>query len=841
LTTGGIVPPATTDVEQAQAEQRVGQAGPEPLIGVGEGGALTGRIPRLAEAVVGGMAGPVPGGALGAGPRIRLPRGVPAAERVEPTFGEPVPEAAGGGRGPAEPVGEGGAQPPAKLPPPKGVTYQELDDDLFKAQQTSQAEMLEAQKVGAQLKANGITVDDLREAYHIRESRMTKRPLPETNQSKLIESILAPLDNRILQDAQWIYEHAPEVYKTMPEVPLRTAQEGHVHRKVVGYQRPGERLDPTEGDILTRSFLRGGSFSKRASGLMRRDPVYVWENNQGGITKIQKLGETKQAAQKYGETFTDQNGVKWTARQPTTKELEQQLPGRKYIDDLVANTIDNALRLGRVRRNIEILEKWKPRLYDEGLWVPESTQGEIPKNLTGRIEVPQLRGHADPMVASIINDIFRSQGNDWAAAGDAINRVLVGSMFWLPIRHQLNVMAHYAVGRGFDWLYRNPNLIRAATQVYTLGPEYIRQLKAGAGLRYASTQNENFYNTLLTKLGHDIVKDPEWGKVATALGFKTAHDLAAGVYRWSRQSLWRVNDVFLTARIMELEKAGKPLLEAIKIAEQEIPNYRLPTSNRALRGLLNSPLIAFGRYGYGRANALVKTVQNLVGPNATGEERLRALGQALILTVVGASGYTIANHSLQEAQKQLKGAMGDKWGKRILGDKPLEFSEIGPFSVTREAARYGLSYMPKSVQNAQVPIINQKIGALVGLEPEAEDWSKLLASLITASPALGLVSPLLEGGRNLFTGQKLMDPHKRLPAEIAQGLETIGGELNPLGVALQVMRKGLVPGVGSQFGLKQEYKPNPKAMLMQKRGAAKSTARDPLQSGANKLYDSLTK
>jgi hypothetical protein len=58
-----------------QAELTGGDWSGAPLIGVGEGGALAGRLPALAELVTSGMAGPVPGGAggmvLGAGPRMR--------------------------------------------------------------------------------------------------------------------------------------------------------------------------------------------------------------------------------------------------------------------------------------------------------------------------------------------------------------------------------------------------------------------------------------------------------------------------------------------------------------------------------------------------------------------------------------------------------------------------------------------------------------------------------------------------------------------------------------------------------------------------------------------------
>jgi hypothetical protein len=747
---------------------------------------------------------------------------------LEATGSAPRGQIIGGPR-PPEPPPE-----PAKLDPPPGTPYQPLDDDLFRAQQTSEAERLEAQKIAEQLRDHGITPADLEEAYHIRESRMTKRPLPETEKSRLIERVLAPLDNKILQDAQWIYEHAPDIYGSMREAPLRTAQEGHVHRKVVGKNIPGEHLDPSEGDILTRTFLGRGSLSRRASGLMRREPVYLWEDNAGNtLGQWGRLGE-KGGAARYGETRTI-NGTRYTARQPTTREITGRNPGgRQYIEDLGANTIDNALRLGRVRRNIEILQKWRPILTEGGWFIPEGSHTPIPRGYKD-ILVPQLRGKADPMVADIINDVFNA-GGDWPEILDKINRIGVGSMFWLPIRHQLNVAAHYAIGRGFDWLYRNPNLLRATTAVQTLGPDYIRYLKAGAGLRYASPLNENFYNTLLTKLGHDIVKDPGWTGVAKALGFNSAQKLAESIYGWSRRELWKVNDVFLTARIMELERAGKPLQEAIRIAEQEIPNYRLPTNNLALRKLINSPLVAFGRYGYGRANALARTAINLVGTKATGEERLRALGQAVGLIVIGTGGYTLANHALQTAQKQVGGMLPEKWRKRLLGDKPLEFAETGPFGVTREAARYGMSFLPKGVAKTKIPGTSETLGSVIGLEPEAESFSRVLASLVTPSPFVEQALPYFTGGRNLFTGQQILDPQKHLPAESVQFMEQMARLVNPVAAALDAARKGLVPAIGPQFGVKQEYKVPPKIEKMQRRGAAKSTAKDPIQWRADKLF-----
>jgi len=831
----GDVPPPTTDVQQAAQEQ---QRGPDPLeialLGQQQPMSIPERITAMGEAV--GpymMGGAVEGGgvALGSGPIIRRGEPPPLSETPKIPVAGGVPEAGaavGGGRVPPRVPGaemgasEGGGppgrppEPPAgkmppanPMPPPPGIKAeaQELDDDLFKSAQSAEADRLEAQhivdKLSDELKGEADT-----RAYHERESRMMGKPIPPSATTKEIETALKPLDDQIHEDATWIREHAPDLYGELPEKPLRTAEEGHVHRKVVGMRPTGERLDPAQGDIITG--LPGGSLSRRASGMMHRSPDFVLEDNQGNRIWGQgaKVGQ-KGGPARYGESFVNpNNGVRYTVKEPTTAEITANT-GRRYVESLVANTIDNYLRLSRVRRNIEILEKWKQRLFDAGHWVPEGSQADIPRGWH-KVDIPQIRGYADPRIAGILNDIYRVDRGDVLGMLEKVNKTIIGSLFVLPIRHQLNVAAHYAVGRGFDWVYRNPMLARAYTEVATQGPNYLRYLREGAGMRYASTLNENFYNTLLSKLFHDQMTDPEWQGIFKELGHKAA-DVVKAEYAWSRRALWKVNDVFLTARIMELERAGKPLKEAIRIAEQEIPNYRLPTNPKA-RKFLQSPIVVFGRYGYGRARALAKTVENLVGPHATGEERLRALAQALILTAVGYEGYKMANVALQTMQQQLFNALGPVWGPRIAGDprnKPLQVSGIGPFGVVRDTAQF--------------------VGSLMGLNEDQKNWAMLLGSWLQPSPITSMGGTLI-GGRDPFTGQQVIDPRSSPLGKGIQATEYVLGQLAPLEMALQSLRKGLIPGVGGQFGVTQKY-PGPPASIqrMQTRQAGKREAKDPIE------------
>jgi hypothetical protein len=676
----------------------------------------------------------------------------------------------------------------------------ELDDDLFRASQAGKADQLEVQQLVSRLpdKLKGAADE---QAYHERESRMTGKPLDLSETTKEIEEHLKPFDEKIHEDAQWLRENAPDIYGEMPEKPLRTAEEGHVHRKVLGMRQAGEPLDPSQGDII--SGLGSGSLSRRASGMMHRSGDYVLEDNSGNRrwgNKGKKVGE--KGGPRYGQPFIDErSGVRYVVKEPTTAEIEANT-GRKYIKSLLGNTIDNYLRLSRVRRNVEILNEWKPRLQAAGHWMPEGSNADIPRGWA-KVDVPQMRGYAQPHIAAVVNDLNRTP--DGLAK---INKFLIGTMFALPIRHQLNVAAHYAVGRGFDWVYRNPLLGRAATEVATQGPNYLRYLRAGAGLRYPGPLTENFYNTLLSKLFHDQMTQPEWQGIFKELGH-TAADVVKAEYAWSRKALWKVNDIFLTARIMELEKAGKPLNEAIRLAEQEIPNYRLPVSSTTARKIINSPFVAFGRYGYGRAKALADTVKNLVGPNATGEERLHAIGQAVVMAL-GAEILQLGNHALQTAQKQIGNTS-------ITGDKPLVFSSPGPYGPVNATARY--------------------VGSMVGLNNDQKNWASVLGSWITGSPIVELIGAALGGGgRNLFTGQQIVNQESPPLNQAIQAGEYGASFINPIENLIQTARKGLLPGLGPQFGIQQQYTGPPgRAQRYLRRQAGRADARDPIISGARRM------
>ncbi len=839
LTMAGTVPPRTTDTAQAAQQQQQAVQPREPLIGVGGGGALTGRIANMAEAVTPFIAGGAPGGSMSAG--MRLPgRGArPPAERIEPTFDGAVTPGAEGRASEIPPVQAegGGAQPPREPPanapgpnltPPPGIgeTAKSLDDSLYTVWKNNEADMREVsnfmggheqtlrpikrafgKEAKGQIPQEWLDPAFQERAYTETEARLMGRPVTLSPDVAAQERALKPFTDDVTRIATKLRAKlggdAAEI------VDLPTAEEGYVHRKVIGRPGPGERLDPgVQGDVITGG---GKSLSRRAASLERRTQNFVGEDEQGNRIWSKKLLGSPGTPAKYGEPYTVGDKT-YTAKPPTTAEIEANTQ-RRYVKNYLANTIDNWLRLRRIERNIDLLDEWKPELTARGVWLPAQSQGSVPPDFV-RVDLPQLQGHAQPRIAAVLNDFYnRTPPGSLVDYLEKSNRFLIGTMFTLPIRHELNVGTHYAIGRGWDWFRSNPMLPRAIKAVGTQNSDYIRLLREGAGLQYANTLNQNFYKTMLEKLFHDQLADKEgWGQVIRHLDPKGAYlkleDLVKAEYHWSRKALWKVNDVFLTARIMELEGKGMPTKKAIFQAEREIPNYRIPDQvlrNRPMAALLKSNiLLAFGRYTYGRYRAIGEMVKDLSGWNGVGKPQMDALGQAVVMVMLGGFGYKMANAALQSI-------LPESWSQR-----PMEFARGGPLGMQQAAIDYKM--MPQAARDA---------AKYVGMEPGEKDFAQALASFISPSPMLNMVTPSL---KDPFTGQPLIDPEATNRGTVTQGIETAAKPFYPAELALDVMRKGLLPGLGPAFGLRQP--PAPRSGKLQKmlRGRARARERkDPIE------------
>ena len=322
---------------------------------------------------------------------------------------------------------------------------------------------------------------------------------------------------------------------------LSSVEEGHVHRIPVGGEQRGEIssvLDPdtTIGDVVSGG---GRSLTKFAPGMQRRSGFYMLQNgaerkwgSEPGAPSLEDMGG-------YGTKHLDPTGTEWTIKPPTSREIEagtadwQDAKGNslaiKYHDDFLANLVEDVLRLKRVKRNLEFLQAERADLQNAGIFVPKGTQpnwmvGSPADNGFARVELPGMDGWAHPRIAAILNDFYKAAGGELDSFLRRVNRVLVQSLFVLPVRHGLNASALWAVSRGWEWLRPSGyaslarNGARAVKAVWTMNDDYIQGLRGGQGLQYGNVKTENFHHIMVSKyLQEQMDDEPTWQKYVNSV------------------------------------------------------------------------------------------------------------------------------------------------------------------------------------------------------------------------------------------------------------------------------------------------------------------------------------
>jgi hypothetical protein len=397
-------------------------------------------------------------------------------------------------------------------------------------------------------------------------------------------------------------------------------------------------------------------------------------------------------------------------------------------------------------------------------------------------------------MANILNDFFNASKGDLDGFLTRANRFLMSSLFISPVTHAGNVGAHWAIGRGWDWIKPSGygslmrDGARAVQEVWTLGPKYINNLREGSGLMYASTTTDNFYRTLMHKVFNEQLGDEAtWGTYAKTLGLAGVRDLVKAEYKWSQRALWAVNDMFLLQRQFELERKGLATRDAIFQAEKDIPNYRVPSEvmgSHALSEILRSPnWINFGRYKYGQIRAIASMVKDMVGPGVSGADRIDAIGKATVMAALAVGVYPLINKGIQQ----------------LTGNPDASLRAFGPLSLS---------------------------DAITGFATGQKNWVSALSSFASLAPVLDLADKV-RTNRDVF-GKSIINPAHTAPGQGGDALRAAIGQFYPGQLLLQTLRPGgTAASLGALVGLK--LPPAPQRRSSEERRENKAYGREQIR------------
>jgi hypothetical protein len=595
---------------------------------------------------------------------------------------------------------------------------------------------------------------DFIEERGMNDNAKTMNPVPSARTQQFLD-IIHPLAQEWERRKTALREKLG-VRTTDPTVNVKPIEQGGLPRvQMDGAKDPFNSLDPNP-DIL-QGAQTGVKPEKAQPGFAvnaRRADHYVLEHDNGA--RVWGDRPLKDAGYTMGSKTEDPiHGGQWTVKEATQAEIEKNTD-IKFSPNWVANMIEDTLRLGRIDRKLDMLAKTRDELEAMQLITKRdpSQPYTVPAGFRPFGNIPLLNNYfARPRIALAMNEFFRNHQTDLDGLLSRINRGMMSALFISPVVHLSNVGGHYVVGRGWDWMVPSryvtmtSSLMKAFHEVTTLGPRYVQHLNEGSGLMYGSTKMRNFHQVLMTKAFHDILNDrATWGPAMKALGYTGVPQGVAAMMKWSRNTLWAGNDIMLLARQFELEGRGMSIRDAIKQSEEDIPNYRIPSTvmgSAALAQVLKSPnYMNFGRYKYGQIGALINMVKDMTA--GTGAGRLAATGKLMALGLLATAVATL-NYGI---------------GK-MFGDDGWSIRPPGPLS---------------------------PINAAYGLWTHQKNWAEAEASYMGLSPVLEAAGKIV-GNMDIF-GKPLVNERSTTPGKVGEALTAAGNSWYPTQMALGMLRPG---------------------------------------------------
>lgn len=617
---------------------------------------------------------------------------------------------------------------------------------------------------------------------------------------------------------------------------------GEQHRIIKGQETGRTLADPGQQsqNPVSEAYRRKSLSTKTAS--LEPMHYYVMDNGKG-IRQFRQEPLSNYWAQEpratasgkfvkqtlnFGHVEIDGNGTTWTVKPASMREIEEGTKNSPnpvtFHKNFIASQIDDVVRLERVNRNLDFMEKAKADLRDEGLYWDDKSNTPRPADFAP-INVPQMQGAwAHYKIANAINTFYQDNSlHGWDAKLAITNHFLTSAMFLSPITHIANVGAHWQMSRGWDWI--NPKgygtLMRdgneAFKEVISLGPRYIQYLKDGGGLQYGHTMTENFHEAMMQGLYGELQNNPTgWAKFAQQSGFNNVKDFVTNIYKGSRQVLWAANDMMMLQRYFEVERRLRGLgyaagddaalrQEVIRIVQKDIPPYDLPTevlNSKFVGDTLRNPVLGpvFGRYHYGLASGIKDIVKDIVQGTPEHEGgglggRQAAIGKLVALGFGAMVAIPAINYAIQ----------------KFTGDSDDRFRAPGP---------YVFGQMAKDIYHGE-------------LSPIA-----LLGPMLTFSPVMKLID-LMRTGHDDF-GREVIQKGSTAKNQVLQSLEGAADQFWVTQQLHKMMKTGAGAIGGNLFNLQLHAPGTPTRDFWHNynaRAAARHDARDPVIQKFNQTFE----
>lgn len=377
-------------------------------------------------------------------------------------------------------------------------------------------------------------------------------------------------------------------------------------------------------------------------------------------------------------TLTGDKVLGKTIREATIPELELNT-GTTYAKDY---SLVMGERLADLKEQIR-LNEWQKDLiaspeFKQIAWKGKDSFQKPPegfRQLEFTDRMPKLRDYYfENRYAEMLDDFNKPLESN---AFTKINNTLVTNMMLVPIAHMHNELFHWGVTRGMSGfinpkkvLSTFPELINASKEVLGRGNLYKQILREGGSTMSANVRNSTYLEKSFNDSLNIMGKTEGFKDIAKAVARSPA-DLYAGIYKASNKSMWTVRDILYTQLIMEKQKAGMSLKEAIDSVERHMPNYRLgsrlitqkPIGRELSKVMGNRKYFLFARYHAGMLGSAKNTLKDLamLDPNVKKSKQFKeGLDSALAIGIAMSVLYPLLDDVATMVADVVAGTTGDE-------------------------------------------------------------------------------------------------------------------------------------------------------------------------------------